>query len=123
MEQDLVDFLINLNTKHVSVKFGFKYSREKEEFLDMLFFKDKNDHTQNTLYKRATDRQNYTNSKSEPTNALVRCYAYKVFAYPYKVFAQQQLNTQNTPRHLKMHFCKKFTNVRMLVRKKKEELF
>ena len=45
MEQDLVDFLINLNTKHVSVKFGFKYSREKEEFLDTLFFKDKNDHT------------------------------------------------------------------------------
>ena len=38
MEQELVDFLKDLNTKDASVKFEFKYSKEKNSVLDTLIF-------------------------------------------------------------------------------------
>ena len=54
-EKDLIEFLNELNTKHTSIKFEFKYS---------------------TLYKKPTDRQNYLHSKSEHPYSLKKSIAY-----------------------------------------------
>ena len=66
-EQELVEFLDNLITKRASIKFKFKYSKAKIEFLDTLLYKDKNEHLQIALYRNPTYRQNYLHSKSEYT--------------------------------------------------------
>ena len=39
-EQELLDFMSDLSKKHPSVKFEFKYSQTKIEFLDALVYKD-----------------------------------------------------------------------------------
>ena len=41
-EKDLTEFLNELNTKHTSIKFEFKYSRQQIEFLDTLVYIDNN---------------------------------------------------------------------------------
>ena len=78
-EKDLIEFLFELNTKHSSIKFEFKYSRELLEslieFLDALVYRD-NNKLQTTLYKKATDRQNYLHSKSEHPYSLKKSIAY-----------------------------------------------
>ena len=38
LEKDLPEFLNELNTKHFSIKFEFKYSRQQIEFLDTLLY-------------------------------------------------------------------------------------
>ena len=51
------------------MKFEFRYSKKKMEFLDTLLYKDKNSHTQTTLPKRLNDCQNYLHSnKNTPTH-------------------------------------------------------
>ena len=42
MEEELVDFLNDLNTKHVSIELDFTYSKDKMELLDTLLYKYKN---------------------------------------------------------------------------------
>ena len=74
-EKDLVEFLNELNTKHTSIKFEFKYSRQQIEFLDTLVYID-NNKLQTTLYKKPTDRQNYLHSKSEHPYSLKKSIAY-----------------------------------------------
>ena len=64
-EKDLIEFLNELNTKHISIKFEFKYSRQQIEFLDTLVYIDNNNKLQPTLYKNFTDHQNYLHSKLE----------------------------------------------------------
>ena len=39
-EQELQDFMSDFNKKHSSIKFEFKYSQTKIEFLDVLVYKD-----------------------------------------------------------------------------------
>lgn len=43
----LVDFLNDLNTKYLSIKLDFTYSKEKIEILDTLLYKYKNGYLQN----------------------------------------------------------------------------
>ena len=75
-EKDLIEFLNELNTKHTSIKFEFKYSRQQIEFLDTLLYIDNNNKLQTTLYKKPTDRQNYLHSKSEHPYSLKKSIAY-----------------------------------------------
>ena len=63
MKQKLADFLNDLNTKHVSTKSEFKYSKENIEFLDTLR-KDKNGYLQTPLDKKPINLLNYLHSKS-----------------------------------------------------------
>ena len=58
-EQELLDFTSDLNKKHPSIKFKFKYSQTKIEFLDVLVYKDHNNILQTAIYKKQTDRHNY----------------------------------------------------------------
>ena len=58
-EQELLDFMSDLNKKHPLIKFEFKYSQIKIEFLDVLVYKDQNNMLQTTIHRKQTDRQNY----------------------------------------------------------------
>ena len=50
-EQELLDFMNDLNKRHSSIKFEFKYSQTKTEFLDVLVYKDHNNMLQTTVYR------------------------------------------------------------------------
>ena len=54
-EQELLDFMSDLNKKHPSIKFEFKYSQTKIEFLNVLVYKDHNNMLQTTIYRKQTD--------------------------------------------------------------------
>ena len=41
-EQKLLDFVSDLNKKHSLIKFEFKYSQIKIDFLNVLIYKDQN---------------------------------------------------------------------------------
>ena len=75
-EKDLIEFLDELNTKHTSIKFEFKYSRQQIEFLVTLLYIDNYNKLQTTQYKKPTDRQNYLHSKSEHPYSLKKSIAY-----------------------------------------------
>ena len=51
-EQELLDFMSDLNKKHPLIKFEFKYSQIKIEFLDVLAYKDHNNMLQATIYRK-----------------------------------------------------------------------
>ena len=67
-EQELQDFMSDLNKKHPLIKFGFKYSQTKIEFLDVLVYKYHNNMLQTTMYRKQTDRQNCLDARSEHPN-------------------------------------------------------
>ena len=69
-EHELLDFMSDLNKKHSSIKFEFKYSQTKIEFLDVLVYKDHNNMLQTTIYRKQTDRQNYLDARSEHPKSL-----------------------------------------------------
>ena len=69
-EQELPDFMSDLNKKHPSIKFEFKYPQTKIEFLDVLVYKDQNNMLQATIYRKQTDRQNYLDARSKHPKSL-----------------------------------------------------
>ena len=69
-EEKLLDFISNWNKKHPSIKFEFKNSQKKIEFLDVLVYKDHNNMLQTTIYRKQTDRQNYLDARSEHPKLL-----------------------------------------------------
>ena len=69
-EQELLDFMSDLNKKHPSIKFEYKYSQSKIEFLDVLVYKDHNNMLQTTIYRKQIDRQNYLDAQSEHPKLL-----------------------------------------------------
>ena len=68
-EEVLLKFINELNQKHKTIKFDFKYSKTKIEFLNVLVYKDINNKLQTTLYKKPTDRQSYLHTNSEHTRS------------------------------------------------------
>ena len=69
-EEKLMKFIKKLNQKHKTIKFDFKYSKTKIEFLDVLGYKDINNKFQTTLYKKPIDRQSYLPAKSQHPRSL-----------------------------------------------------
>ena len=69
-EQELLDFINDLNKKLPSIKFKFKYSQTKIEFLDVLVYKDQNNMLQITIHRNQTDRRNYLDARSEHPKSL-----------------------------------------------------
>ena len=69
-EQELLGIMNDLNKKRPSIKFEFRYSLTKIEFLDILVYKDQNNTLQTTIYRKQTDRQHYVDSQSEHPNLL-----------------------------------------------------
>ena len=58
-EQELLDFISDLNKKHLSIKLEFKYSQTNIKFQDVLICKDQNDMLQTTIYRKQTNQKNY----------------------------------------------------------------
>ena len=63
-ENELKHFMNEINQKHQSIKFDFKFSKESIAFLDTLVYIDSKSRLQITLYKKQTDCQNYLYAKS-----------------------------------------------------------
>ena len=68
-EQELLDFMSDLNKKHLSIKFESKYSQTKFKFVDVLVYKDHNNMLQ-TIQRKQMDRQNYLDARSEHPKLL-----------------------------------------------------
>ena len=51
-EQEFRNFRNLANQKHQPIKFDFKFSRHKVEFVDTLVYKDKNNRLQTTVFKK-----------------------------------------------------------------------
>ena len=62
-ESELRHFMNEVNQKHQSIKFDFKFSKESVEFLDTLVNIDSKKRLQTTLYKKPTDCQNYLHAR------------------------------------------------------------
>ena len=56
-EQELLDLISDLNKRYPSIKFKFKYSQTKIEFLDVLVYKDHDNMLQKTIYRKQTDQK------------------------------------------------------------------
>ena len=63
-ESEIRQFMNEINQKHQSVKFDFKFSKESIELMNTLVYIDSNNRLQTTLYKKPTDCQNYLHAKS-----------------------------------------------------------
>ena len=76
-KEELLKFINELNQKHKPIKFDFKYSKTKIEFLDVLVCKHINNELQTTLYKKATNRQSYLHASSEHPRSLKENISYR----------------------------------------------
>ena len=54
-----------LNQKHPSIKFDYKFDCKQIEFLDTLVYIDQQNKLQTTLFQKSSDRQNVLNAKWE----------------------------------------------------------
>ena len=73
-EEELIEFLNELNNKHTSIKFEFKYLRHQIEFLDTLVHINGNNHLQTTLtgnllIARSISKSAYPSSLKNSTNS------------------------------------------------------
>ena len=73
---------IEINKKHQSIKFDFKFSKESIEFMETLVYIDSKTtlykfyRLQTTLYKKPTDFQNYLHEKSAHPFSLKKSILY-----------------------------------------------
>ena len=69
-EKQLKDFMSDLNQKHASVKFDYKFDYKQIEFLDTLIDVDQQNKLQTTLFWKSSNHQNFLNAKSEHPYSL-----------------------------------------------------
>ena len=92
----LTQFLIELNTKHDSIKFDYETSTKSVAFLDTLVYIDQNRHLQTTLYTKPTDTHNYLHSKSSHHSHLKYSLPYSQALRIRRISSQNnELNTNN----------------------------
>ena len=75
-ESQLRRFINEINQKHQSIKFDFKFSIESIEFLDTLVYINSKNRIQTILYKKPTDCQNYLHAKSAQLFSLKKSIPY-----------------------------------------------
>lgn len=61
-EQELLDFLSDLNKNYPSIKLKFTYSQTKHEFQDALIYKVQNGMLQTTISRKQKNRKKYLDS-------------------------------------------------------------
>ena len=69
-EKQLKDFMSELNQKHPSIKFDYKFDCKQIEFLDTLVYIYQQNKLQPTLFRKSSDYQNFLNAKSEHPYSL-----------------------------------------------------
>ena len=75
-EEELLKFINKINQKYKTIKFDFKYSKAKIEFLDVLVYKDINNKLRITLYIKPTDHQSHLHVDLEPHRSLKESMSY-----------------------------------------------
>ena len=75
-ESELRHFMNEINQKHQSIKFDFKFSKGSIESLDTIVYIDSKNRRLTTLYKKPTDCQNYLHAKSAHTFSLKKTILY-----------------------------------------------
>ena len=75
-EKQLKDFLSELNQKHHSITFDYKFDCKQVKFLDTLVYIDQKNKLQTTLFRKSSDRQNFLNAKSEYLYSLKKSFPY-----------------------------------------------
>ena len=75
-EKQLKDFMSELNQKHPSIKFDYKFDCKQIEFLDTLVYIDQQNKLQTTLFQKSSDRQNFLNAKSKHPYSLKKSIPY-----------------------------------------------
>ena len=75
-EKQVKYFMNELNQKHPSAKFDYKFESKRIEFPDTLVYKDQQNKLQTTIFRKSIDRQNYFNTKSENPYSLKKSVLY-----------------------------------------------
>ena len=75
-EEELLKFINKINQTYKTIKFDFKYSKAKIEFLDVLVYKDINNKLRITLYIKPTDHQSHLHADLEPHRSLKESMSY-----------------------------------------------
>ena len=75
-EEELLKFINKINQKYKTIKFDFKYTKAKIEFLDVLVYKDINNKLRITLYIKPTDHQSHLHADLEPHRSLKESMSY-----------------------------------------------
>ena len=76
-EEELLKFINELNQKHKTIKFDFKYSNTKKRiFRCSSVQEDINNKLQTSLYKKPTDYQSYLHANSDHPRSLKERIAY-----------------------------------------------
>ena len=74
--EQLKDFISELNKKHPSIKFDYKFECKRIELLDTLVYIDQQNKLQTTLFRKSSDRQNFLNTKSKHLYSLKKSIPY-----------------------------------------------
>ena len=69
-EKQLKNFMSELNQKHPSIKFDYKFACKQMELLDTVVYIDKRNKLQTTLFQKSSDCRNFLNAKSEHPYSL-----------------------------------------------------
>ena len=75
-QKQVKTFMSELNQKHPSIKFDYKFDCQQIEFLDTLVYIDEQNKLQTTLFQKSSDRQNFFNAKSEHLHSLKKSIPY-----------------------------------------------
>ena len=74
---ELMTLIKDLNEKHKTIKFDFQVSPRRIAFLDPMLYKDKNNNTQTTLYRKPIDQQAFLQAKPEHPRSLKSSIPYR----------------------------------------------
>ena len=85
----------DLNKKHPSIKFEFRYSQTKVQYLDVLIYKDQNNMLQTTIYRKQIDRQNYLEARSEHPKLLKDSIPYSQALHIKHLFFTARIKSHN----------------------------
>ena len=66
-ETSFFNFIVDLSTRHESIKFDYEFSETQVAFFDTVVYIDKNIQIQTTLYRKPTDISNYSHFRSSHT--------------------------------------------------------
>ena len=61
-----------MNKKHKPIKFECEISLQKVPFLDTMLYKDQDNNSQKTIYRKPADQESYIHAKSEHHRKDVR---------------------------------------------------
>ena len=75
-EKQLKDFMNELNQKHPSIKFNYKFDCKQIQLLDILVYIDQQHKLQTTLFQKSSNHQNLLNVKSEHPYSLKKSIPY-----------------------------------------------